>query len=321
MLLDNYWETEDLERRATRDGFGDGLLEAGENDEDVVVLCADLAHSTRVVDFKRKFPKRFFEAGLAEQNMMGVAAGLALSGKIPFVSSFAVFSPGLNWLQFRQSVAYNRANVKVAGAHAGIVTGQDGATHQALEDIALTRSLPGVTVLVPCDYEQTKKAVLKAMKFKGPVYIRFARPESPLFIASDSIFKIGEADVLKKGRDISLIGCGPILYRGLLAAHELEQEGISIEVINNHTVKPLDEDTILESCSKTKRVITLEDHQRKGGLGSAVSEVLAENLSVSMKIMGIEDVWGESGTAKELLEKHGLTVEHIKMELRELLEG
>lgn len=320
MLIDNYWETEELERRATRDGYGDALLEVSENDEDVVALCADLANSTRVSDFKKKYPKRFFEVGLAEQNMMGLAAGLALAGKIPFVSSFAVFSPGLNWLQFRQSVVYNKANVKVVGAHAGIMTGPDGATHQALEDIALTRSLPGLTILSPCDYIQTKKAVIKASKIKGPVYIRLARPESPVFIKEDAMFKVGKADILKKGKDVSLISCGPILYRGLVAAYELESEGISVEVINSHTIKPLDEDTVLESCSKTKKAITLEDHQKKGGLGSAVSEVLSQNLPISLRIIGIEDVWGESGTAKELLEKHGLTVEHIKQNIRDMLE-
>ena len=319
MLVEDYYKTENLEKKATRDGFGDGLLDIGEKKEDVIALCADLTNSTRLTGFKEKYPERFFEMGLAEQNMMSLAAGLALSGKISFVSTFAVFSPGLNWLQFRQSVAYNKANVKVASSHAGIMTGEDGATHQALEDIALVRSIPNTTILVPCDYEQAVKATIKAAKTEGPVYIRLTRPSLPIFTKKESIFKIGEAEVLKLGKNVSLIGCGPILYNGLLAAYELEQEGISVEVINNHTVKPLDEDTILESCSKTKAVVTLEDHHKKGGLGSAISEVLASNLPLPLKIMGIDDVWGESGSSKELLKKHGLTVNHIKANIKELI--
>jgi len=303
-----------------RNGYGEGLVEAGKKDSNLVVLCADLTDSTRSRGFKDKFPQRFIEVGVAEQNMAGLAAGLALEGKIAFCSSYAVFNPGRNWEQIRISVCYNQANVKIAGHHAGISVGPDGATHQGLEDIALTRCLPNMTVLVPGDYMEAKKATLAAAKFKGPVYLRLAREKTPVFTSLKTNFKIGKAEIFKTGKDITIIACGPLVYEALKAANELEKEKLDAEVINCHTIKPIDKKTIIDSTKKTGKVITIEEHQVHGGLGSAVAEVLSQNNPVPMKIMGMPDKFGESGQPQELLDKYGLNSVQIIKEVKNLLK-
>jgi transketolase len=298
------------EMKSCRDGFGEALLELGKKDKNVVVVSADLAESTRCLDFSKKYPSRFFEVGVAEQNMAGVGAGLALEGLTPFICSFAVFSPGRNWEQIRVSICYNKANVKIVSSHAGLNVGEDGATHQALEDIALMRVLPNMTVIAPCDFEETKKAVLAAAKMKGPVYIRYGREKTPV-IPGKSKFQIGNADILRQGKDVTIIACGTMVVEALTAAEELAKQKISVEVINCHTIKPIDKATIIKSAKKTGKVITVEEHQVNGGLGSAVAEVLSQNYPVSMRIIGMPDKFGESGTAKQLWDKYGLNSKSI----------
>ncbi len=296
----------DIEQIPTRNGYGEGLLELGAADEKVVVLTADLAESTRVEAFGKKYPERFIECGVAEQNMMGVAAGLALYGKIPFVSSYAVFSPGRNWDQLRVSVCYSQANVKVAGAHTGISVGPDGATHQALEDIAITRVLPNLTVVVPCDSIETKKATIALGEMKGPAYFRFGREKTPVMTTGVTQFKIGKAIVFREGKDVAVIGSGPVLYNALLAAMDLEKEGISVMVVNNHTIKPIDVEGITEAAKICGAVVTVEEHQVMGGCGSAVCEVLAQHCPVPVEMVGMQNTFGESGKPEELIEKYGM---------------
>ncbi len=309
----------DIEQIPTRNGYGEALIELGTANQQVVVLTADLAESTRVLDFAKKFPERFIECGVAEQNMMGTAAGLALYGKIPFVSSYAVFSPGRSWDQLRVSVAYSQANVKVAGAHTGISVGPDGATHQALEDIAITRVLPGLTVVVPCDSIETKKATLALGTMQGPAYFRFGREKTAVMTTVDTPFEIGKAIIFKEGTDVALIGSGPLLYNGLLAALELEKEGISVMVVNNHTIKPIDAETIVQAAKTCNAVVTLEEHQITGGCGSAVCEVLAEQYPVPVLRVGMPNTFGESGKPPELIEKYGMGTETIKQALKKAL--
>jgi len=304
---------------STRNGLGDGLLVLGAENKDVVVLTADLMESTRAQKFAAKYTGRFVQVGVAEQNMAGISAGLALSGKIPFMTSFAVFSPGRNWEQIRVSICYTEANVKIASTHAGLSASQDGATHQALEDIALTRVLPNMTVICPADYHQAQKAVFAAAEIKGPVYLRFFRQESPIFTTKNTPFEVGKAQVLKKGEDVTLISSGPIIYEALKAARELElKHKIGVEVINVHTIKPLDEDTIVRSALKTKKVLTVEEHQVMAGLGGAVSEMLSEKAPVLIHKMGVKDVFGESGSYEELLKKHGLSQKDIVEQVKSL---
>lgn len=305
-------------KKSTRDGFGEALVELGEKNPDVVVLSADLAESTRTHLFKEKFPGRFIECGVAEQNMMGIGAGLAFSGKIPFVTSFAVFSPGRNWEQVRISVCYSQANVKIASTHAGLLTGEDGATHQGLEDIALTRVLPNLLVLSPADFYEAKKATMAAAEYNGPVYLRLTRDKTAVFTKENDEFAIGKAEVLRKGRDLTLIGTGPVVDEALMAARKLKDKA-RIEVINLSTIKPLDKITILTSVEKTGKVITIEDHQVFGGMGSAVAELLSEELPVPVIKIGVPDVFGESGEGRELWEKYGLTSEGIVRRVMEVL--
>lgn len=303
---------EEVERIAARDGYGQGLVRLGESNKNVVVLCGDLTESTRSQDFADQFPDRFFEIGVAEQNMMGIAAGLALSGKIPFISSYAVFNPGRNWDQFRVSVCYSQANVKVAGAHAGISVGPDGATHQALEDIAITRVLPDLTVIVPCDAIETKKATIAAAnEIIGPVYLRFGREKSPIVTTEESQFIIGKAEILKEGSDATIVACGILVYEALVASKELDRENINVEIINSHTIKPLDGATIVGSIQKTGALVTAEEHQVAGGMGSAVLEVASQFHPVPTVMVGIQDRFGESGKPDELLEKYGLKSANI----------
>ncbi len=295
-----------IEKRSPRDGYGQGLLELGERDESVVVLCADLSDSTRAAYFRDKYPKRFFEIGVAEQNMAGIGAGLASEGKIPFISSFGVFSPGRNWDQIRVSVCYSEANVKIIGAHTGLNVGEDGATHQALEDIAITRCLPNMTVLVPGDALEVKKAVLAAAGIRGPVYIRFGREKVPVFTSEKTPFVIGQAQKLRKGNDVAIIACGFLVYEALLAAEELAGLGIQATVINNPGIKPLDTETLVEAARETGAVVTAEEHQGSGGLGSAVAECLVRHCPAPMEMVAVNDTFGESGKAAELIDKYRL---------------
>ncbi len=319
-LKNEWWNEASLEKKPIRDGYGDCLVELGRENKDIVALSADLTESTRTHHFALELPNRFFQVGIAEQNMMGIGAGLALNGKIPFVASYAVFSPGRNWDQFRVSVCYSKANVKVIGGHAGLSVGPDGATHQALEDIAITRVLPNLTVIVPCDYEQAKKATRDAAYMNGPVYIRVGRDKTPVFTTSDSPFEIGKAQVLYSGDDVTIIASGLMVHKAMLAAKELSEEGISCEVLNLHTVKPIDIDGIIASVSKTGCAVTAEEHQVNGGVGSAVSEVLVKQRPVPLEMVGVMDTFAESGETAELFEKYGLTVNKIKDAARRVIE-
>lgn len=302
----------DIEQVPTRNGYGEGLVRAGEKDERVVALCADLSESTRSEMFQKKFPNRYVQVGVAEQNMATVAAGLALAGKIPFMASYASFSPGRNNEQIRTTIAIGSANVKIVGAHAGISVGPDGATHQALEDMGLMRMLPHMNVVYPCDALEARKATEEAARIEGPVYLRFAREKTPLFTTEKTPFRFGKTEVFWEGTDVSIIACGPLVYEALLAAHALAQKGISAEVLNCHTIKPLDKEGILKSVRKTKAVVTVEEHQVAGGLGGAVAELLAQEFPVHMEFVGVHDRFGESGEPRELLEAFHLTAPWIE---------
>ncbi len=295
----------------TRSGFGAGLLEAGRIDSRVVALTADLKGSVKMDAFAAEFPDRFVQCGIAESNMIGVAAGLAITGKVPFAGSFAEFVTGRVYDQLRQEVAYGHTNVKIASSHAGITLGEDGATHQTMEDIALMRALPGMTVIVPCDYNQTKNATVAAALYEGPVYLRFGRPSVPNFTPEDEKFEIGKIYKLNEGSDVTLIACGYTVWEALQAAEILEGKGISAEVLNVATIKPLDEKTLLESLSKTRCAVVAEEHNMAGGLGEAVSGVLARNLPVPVEFVNGEDRFGQSGTPAELVKAYGLDAEHL----------
>lgn len=318
-LVKNLYQKNKLKKVPTRNGYGEGLVELGHKNPRIVVLGADLTGSTRCDAFQKEFPKRFIEVGIAEQNMVGIATGLALTGKIPFASTYAVFCPGRDWDQIRISVAYNRVNVKLTGAHAGISVGPDGATHQGLEDIAITRCLPNMTVLAPCDYIETKKATITAGEMEGPVYLRFAREATPVFTTPRTPFKVGKAQIFRDGKDAAVIACGPTVYEALLAADELEKEKVSVAVVNNPSVKPIDEKTIVQMADKTGAVVTAEDHQIMGGMGSAVCEVLAKHSPVPVEMIGVQDRFGESGQPEELMKEFGLTAEHIKKAVHKVI--
>lgn len=297
---------------ATRDGYGEGLVQAGEGNPNVVALCADLTESTRSQAFAEKFPERFFELGVAEQNMLGLACGLAMGGKIPYLASYAVFSPGRNWDQLRVSAAYSNLHIVVAGAHAGLSVGPDGATHQALEDVAMLRAVPNVTIIVPCDAEETRKATLASTHLNGVVYLRFAREQTPLITTVETPFVVGKATVLQTGRDVTIVACGPLVAEALVAARELSaQHNISAEVINCHTVKPLDRAGLIRSFKKTGAVVTVEEHQIIGGLHGAVAELTAQELPVPIEPVGMPNTFGESGEPTELLKKYGMTAKDI----------
>ena len=301
-----------IAKKSNRDGFGDTLVKLGGEIKELVVLTADLRDSTRVDQFAKKFPKRFVEVGVAEQNMAGIAAGMALSGKLPVMTSFTTFSPGRNWEQIRVSVCYTRANVKIVSTHSGFSAAKDGATHQGLEDLALARVLPNMVVIEPADYKQTGKALEEMLKHESPAYMRLNRNETPIFTTAKTPFKIGEAQILNKGEKVSIIACGPLVYTALEAVKELElKDRISVEVINCPTIKPLDEDTIARSAAKTGLVVTLEEHQINGGLGGAVTELLSQKMPTRVYRLGAQDTFGESGDYKKLLSKHGLDKEGI----------
>ena len=303
-----------VEMRPTRDGYGEGLVEAGERNKNVVALCADLTESTRVEAFAKKFPERFFELGVAEQNMATVAAGLGISGKIPFIASYATFSPGRNWEQIRTTIAYNDSNVKVAGHHAGISVGPDGATHQATEDIAIMRAMPNMQVWVPCDAIEAKKATLAAAHVWGPVYLRFQREKTPVITTEATPYIPGKAHLFwtSKKPDVLIIGAGALLYNALLAARELEKDKIGAFVLDAHSIKPIDAKKITELAKKAGAVVTVEEHQVLGGLGGAVAEVLAASAPVPIEFIGMQNTFGESGPPEKLIEKYGMGVRDIK---------
>ncbi|MTG98014.1 MULTISPECIES: transketolase family protein [Myroides] len=295
----------------TRSGFGAGLAELGKTNENVVALCADLIGSLKMEEFIKNNPERFFQIGIAEANMIGIAAGMTIGGKIPFTGTFANFSTGRVYDQIRQSVAYSEKNVKICASHAGLTLGEDGATHQILEDIGLMKMLPGMTVINTCDYNQTKAATIAIAEHNGPVYLRFGRPVVPNFTPADEKFVIGKAVMLSEGTDVTIVATGHLVWEALIAAEELEKKGISAEVINIHTIKPLDEEAILKSVAKTGCIVTAEEHNFLGGLGESVSRVLALNNPLPQEFVAVQDTFGESGTPEQLMEKYGLNAAAI----------
>lgn len=294
------------EKKDTRSGFGAGLSELGKTHKNVVALCADLTGSLKMNDFAKNYPDRFFQTGIAEANMIGMAAGLTIGGKIPFTGTFANFSTGRVYDQIRQAVAYSGKNVKICASHAGLTLGEDGATHQILEDIGLMKMLPGMTVINTCDYNQTKAATIAIANYEGPVYLRFGRPKVPVFTPKNQTFEIGKAVKLTEGKDVTIIATGHLVWEALQASEALENEGISAEVINIHTIKPLDDNAILASVLNTKCVVTAEEHNVLGGLGESVSRVLAQNLPVPQEFVAVQDSFGESGTPNQLMDKYNL---------------
>ena len=297
-------------KKDTRSGFGAGILEAGRKNANVVALCADLVGSLKLDDFIKEFPERFVQTGVAEANMIGIAAGMTIGGKIPFATTFANFATGRVYDQIRQSVAYSGKNVKIAGSHAGVTLGEDGATHQILEDIGLMQMLPGMVVINPCDYNQTKEATMAAAEYVGPVYLRFGRPAWPIFMPEGS-FEIGKAIVMNEGKDITIFATGHLVWKALEAAKQLEAEGLSVELINIHTIKPLDAEAILKSVSKTKCAVVCEEHNRIGGLGSSVASLLAQELPTPLEFVAVNDSFGESGTPDQLLTRFGLDTPYV----------
>jgi transketolase len=297
-------EFEVLGNKDTRSGFGEGLAELGQQNPDVVALCADLTGSLKMDAFQKAHPDRFFQTGIAEANMIGLAAGMTIGGKIPFTGTFANFSTGRVYDQIRQSVAYSKKNVKICASHAGLTLGEDGATHQVLEDIGMMRMLPNMTVIVPADFNQTKQATIAIAAHEGPVYLRFGRPVMPIFVKPDAEFVIGKADVLAEGTDVTIIACGHMVWKSIEALKELHAIGISVELINMHTIKPLDEAAILKSVAKTGCVVTAEEHMMNGGLGEAVSQVLSRKHPVPQEYVAVNDTFGESGTPMELMTKY-----------------
>lgn len=324
-LVPNILDLKTLDQKPTRDGYGQGLVIAGKADPNIVVLCCDLSESTRSLVFKKEYPERFVQLGVSEQSMVVIGVGFALAGKVPWISSYAMFCPGRPWEQVRTNIALNEANVKIAGAHAGVSVGPDGATHQAIEDMAIMRVIPGMTVLAPADMIETKKAVIAASKMIGPVYVRFAREKTPVITTEETPFEIGKAQCFFHPKndekpDCAIIACGPLVHNAILAAGELEAEGLSICVINCPTIKPLDKEKILEVAQKAEAVVTVEEHQITGGLGGAVCEFLAENLPTPVERIGVRDRFGESGEPNELIEKLGMGVNSIKEAVKKVLK-
>ena len=299
------------DKKDTRSGFGAGLYELGKNNENVIALCADLTGSLKMNQFADEFPERFVQCGIAEANMMGVAAGLTIGGKIPFAGTFANFATGRVYDQIRQSIAYSDKNVKICASHAGLTLGEDGATHQIMEDIGLMKMLPGMVVINPCDYNQTKAATIAISEYVGPVYLRFGRPKVPNFTPEDQSFEIGKAVMLTEGSDITIVATGHLVWKAIEAAEILEEKGISVEIINIHTIKPLDEEAILKSVSKTKAIVTAEEHLLHGGLGDSVAQLLGRKMPTPMEMVAVDDKFGESGKPEELLTKYGIDTINI----------
>lgn len=312
MHLVDYADSAAVKQVPTRNGFGEGLVEAGRRDENVIAICADLSESTRMEAFKKTFPARYVEIGVAEQMLVAMAAGLSATGKIPFIASYAMFNPGRSWEQVRTTMALNEANVKIAGAHAGVSVGPDGATHQAIEDIAIMRVIPKMTVVVPCDSVQTKKATLAVAARTGATYLRFARAESAVITTDDTPFEIGRAQTFRDGDDVALVACGILVYNALVAADRLAREDhIECRVVNNHTIKPMDEDAIVEAARACGAVVTVEEHQVHGGMGSRVAEILAARHPVPIEFIGVQDRFGQSGNPQDLVEEYGMGVSAI----------
>ncbi|MFI5137211.1 MAG: transketolase family protein [Sphingobacteriales bacterium] len=299
------------DKKDTRSGFGAGLLEAAKRNDQVVALCADLIGSLKMNDFIKEFPERFFQIGIAEANMMCIAAGLTIGGKIPFTGTFANFSTGRVYDQIRQSIAYSGKNVKICASHAGLTLGEDGATHQILEDIGLMKMLPGMTVINPCDYNQTKAATIAIAEYDGPVYLRFGRPVVPIFTPADQEFVIGKAWMVNEGTDVSIFATGHLVWEAIIAGEKLAAQGINAEIINIHTIKPLDEEAVLTSAAKTGCAVTAEEHNRLGGLGDSIAQLLATNNPMPQEYVAVNDSFGESGTPEELMKKYGLDSDHI----------
>lgn len=318
-LADN-WSAKDVPQKPTRDGYGAGVLLAAEKHPEVVVMCADLTDSTRSVEFKKKFPDRFIQAGVHEQFLAAGAAGLAMGGKTPFITSYAMFCPGRAWEQVRTNIALNDVNVKIIGSHAGVSVGPDGATHQAIEDIAIMRVIPNMTVIAPCDAIEARKATVAIAERNGPCYVRYAREKSPVFTTEETPFEIGKALTLRSGGDVAIIACGPLVHNALLAAEALAEEGIDAMVVNMHTIKPLDEKAAVAAAEKCGAVVTVEEHQVAGGLGGAVAECLAKHAPVPMEFIGVQDRFGESGAPNELIEHFGMGVESIRKAVKKAVK-
>ena len=304
----------------TRSGFGEGLTELGKLNKNVVALCADLTGSLKMNDFQSNHPDRFFQVGIAEANMMGIAAGMTIGGKIPFTGTFANFSTSRVYDQIRQSIAYSNKNVKICASHAGVTLGEDGATHQVLEDIGMMKMLPHMTVINNCDFNQTKAATIAIAKHVGPVYLRFGRPKVPNFTDINQNFEIGKAVLLSEGTDVTIIATGHLVWEAIEASKELDKLSISSEIINIHTIKPLDSDAILRSVSKTKCIVTAEEHMLNGGLGDSVAQLLSRKLPLPLEMVGVNDTFGESGTPRQLMEKYGLTSNDIVNAVKKVID-
>lgn len=308
------------DKKDTRSGFGAGLYEAGKKNENVVAMCADLTGSLKMNQFADEFPERFIQCGIAEANMIGTAAGLTIGGKIPFAGTFANFATGRVYDQIRQSVAYSEKNVKICASHAGLTLGEDGATHQIMEDIGLMKMLPGMVVINPCDYNQTKAATMAIAEYEGPVYLRFGRPKVPNFTPENQKFEIGKALLLDEGNDVTIFATGHLVWKAIEAAEILDKKGISCEIINIHTIKPLDEKAVLESVSKTKAVVTAEEHMMNGGLGDSIAQILSRKLPTPIEMVAVNDKFGESGTPEELLTKYDIDTDNIVSAVESVLK-
>lgn len=323
-LVENILDLKALEQKPTRDGYGTGLVRAADENPAVVALCADLMESTRTEAFAKKYPERFVEMGVAEQNMASTAAGMSLMGKIPYISSYAMFSPGRNWEQIRTTICYNEANVKICGAHAGVSVGPDGATHQAIEDIALMRPIANMKVFSPCDSREAEKITYAISKVDGPCYVRYAREKTPVFTTDKTPFEIGKAEIFwtepkRTKPDVAVIACGPLVHNAILAAAELEQEGMKIRVLNLASIKPMDEETVVRAAQDAGAVVTVEEHQVAGGMGGAVAEFLARAYPVAIEFIGVQNQFGQSGTPAELIEHYGMGAGHIKEAVKKVI--
>ncbi|MDP3726438.1 MAG: transketolase C-terminal domain-containing protein [bacterium] len=309
-----------FEEKPTRKGYGEGVVLAAKKNENVVVLCADLTESTRNEEFKKQFPDRFIQMGVHEQLLAALAAGMALEGKIPYITSYAMFCPGRAWEMIRTNICLNGVNVKIIGSHAGVSVGPDGATHQAIEDIAIMRPIPNMTIIAPCDAIEARKATVALLDVNGPCYARFAREKSPVFTTEETPFEIGKAEVFRDGNDVAIVACGPLLYNALIAAEELAKDGFDVRVINSHTIKPLDEKTILAAAQECGAIVTVEEHQITGGLGGAVTEYLSQAHPTNVLRIGVQNKFGQSGAPKELIEHYGMGVSAIKEAIKKVIQ-
>jgi len=319
MRLGELQDPQNVKQVPTRNGFGEGVIEAGKRNHNVIAICADLSESTRMLGFKEALPDQYIEIGVSEQLLVAMAAGLASAGKIPFIASYAMFNPGRSWEQVRTTMALNETNVKIAGAHAGVSVGPDGATHQAIEDIAIMRCIPHMTVVVPCDSIQTKKATLAVAAMNGPVYLRFGREKTPVVTTDETPFELGKAQVFREGSDVAIVVCGILVYNALIAAESLAKSGIDCMVVNSHTIKPMDEDAIVGAAERCGAVVTVEEHQISGGMGSRVAEILSQRRPVPIEFVGVRDRFGQSGDPAELIEHYGMGSGAIEAAVRRVL--